>query len=107
MDAAGNVAFRVALPSANLIGQPIVAVALQQLLDRGRRRSGGWDSCARARPVCIAHSAPRGSHDPIERATQPRHCNPPEPTLDNIPTSFCVILRRERMTRFQDLAALG
>src|SRR5262245_51167385 len=98
MDAAGNVAFRVALPPAHLMGQPAVAVALQQLFDRERRSGGDGGSCARERPICIAYSAPCGPHDPIERATQPRHCDPPERLLDSVPMmiSFCIILRRGR-----------
>jgi hypothetical protein len=33
MQAAGDIAFRIASPMANLRGQPAVAVALEQMLD--------------------------------------------------------------------------
>src|SRR5262249_51206527 len=81
MDATGNVAFRAILPPAHLVGQPAVAVALQQLLDRGRRSGGSWGCCCfcscccsrswssscscgcsrtRAGLICIAEPAPCG-----------------------------------------------
>jgi hypothetical protein len=36
MQAAGDIAFGIAAAAANLIRQPIVAVALEQILDRRR-----------------------------------------------------------------------
>src|SRR5262249_4512284 len=109
MDAACNVAFGAIPPPANLMRQPAVAVALQQLLDRGRGSGGGGGSCARERPMSIAQSMPRGPHDPIERATHPRLCNPPKRTLDSPPkiTSSYIILRGQRVTSLERLAALG
>src|SRR5262249_36188898 len=109
MDAARNVAIGAIPPPANLMRQPVVAVALQQLLDRRRESGRGSGSGARARAIRVAYSVPRGPHDPIERAARPRHCNAPKQTLDHVPMiiSFCMILRRQWVTPFEHLAALG